>query len=85
MKRGFVHSPHGNIDYREAGRGPAILFIHGTPQSSAQMVGAFSYLQDQHRCIAMSTMGYGDSDRPPEPYTTMHEYDLPPVFIPPAS
>jgi pimeloyl-ACP methyl ester carboxylesterase len=81
VRRGFVHSPHGNIDYREAGHGPAILFIHGTPQSSAQMVGAFSYLQDQHRCIAMSTMGYGDSDRPREPYTTMHEYAQAAVWV----
>jgi pimeloyl-ACP methyl ester carboxylesterase len=74
VKRGFVHSPHGNIEYRESGDGPPILFIHGTPQSSVQMVGAFRHLQDGHRCVAMSTMGYGDSDRPPEPYTTMHEY-----------
>ena len=81
VKRGFVHSPHGNIEYRESGDGPAVLFIHGTPQSSAQMVGVFRNLQDGYRCVAMSTMGYGDSDRPPEPYTTMHEYAQAAVWV----
>ena len=74
VKRGFVQSPHGNIDYREAGEGPVILMIHGTPESSGKMARAFPYLQDEFRCVAISTMGYGDSDRPPEPYDSTEQF-----------
>ncbi len=81
VKRGFIHSPHGNIEYREAGDGTPVLLIHGTPQSSAQMVGALTQLRDDYRCVAMSTMGYGESDRPPQPYTTLHEYAQAAVWV----
>ncbi|MDA0256148.1 MAG: alpha/beta hydrolase [Chloroflexi bacterium] len=74
VKRGFVHSPHGNIDYRESGDGPPLILLHGTPSSSAHYADAFPYLEGDFRCIAMSTMGYGDSDRPPEPYKSIHEF-----------
>ncbi len=81
VRRGFVHSPHGNIDYREAGEGPAIIMIHGTPESSAKMSRSFPYLQDEFRCIAPSTMGYGDSDRPPEPYTSTEEFARAAIWV----
>ena len=81
VKRGFVQSPHGNIDYREAGEGPVILMIHGTPQSSGRMAKAFPYLQDEFRCVAMSTMGYGDSDRPPEPYNTTEQFAQAAIWV----
>jgi len=74
VKRGFVHSPHGNIEYRESGEGPPLILLHSTPSSSAQYQGAFSYLQDHVRAIAMSSMGYGASDRPPQPYKSIHEF-----------
>jgi pimeloyl-ACP methyl ester carboxylesterase len=74
VKRGFVHSPHGNIEYREAGDGPPLILLHGTPSSSAHFAGAFPYLEGEHHCIAMSTMGYGESDRPPQPYKSIHEF-----------
>ncbi|MCY4639502.1 MAG: alpha/beta fold hydrolase [Chloroflexi bacterium] len=81
VKRGFVHSPDGNIDYREAGEGPAILMIHGTPESSAKMSRSFPYLRDEFRCVAMSTMGYGDSDRPPEPYTSTEQFAQAAIWV----
>ena len=74
VKRGFVHSPHGNIEYRESGAGPPVILLHSTPSSSAQYQRAFPYLQDHVRAIAMSTMGYGESDRPPRPYKSIDEF-----------
>ena len=81
VRRGFVHSPDGNIDYREAGEGPAILLIHGTPESSAKMSRSFPYLEDEFHCVAMSTMGYGDSDRPPEPYTSTEQFAQAAIWV----
>ena len=74
IKRGFVYSPHGNIEYREAGTGPPLVFLHPTPSSSVAYQSFFHYFTDQYRCIGMSTMGYGQSDTPPYPYATLHEF-----------
>ena len=76
IKRGFIQSPHGNIEYRESGPadGKPLIMLHPTPRSSSFFIGAFPHLNDEVRCIAMSSIGYGESDRPQEPYTTIQEF-----------
>ena len=76
IKRGFVQTPHGNIEYRESGPadGKPLIMLHPTPRSSSFYIGAFPLLDDEVRCIAMSTVGYGESDRPTVPYTTIEEF-----------
>lgn len=71
---GLVESPHGAIEYREAGEGPAVLLLHWNSASAAYFLPVMPLLQPHVRAVAMSTMGHGESDRPPEPYTTLHEY-----------
>ena len=73
-KRGFVLSPHGNIEYGEMGDGPPLILLHSTPNSSGQLRPMLPLIKDHVRGIAMSTMGFGESDTPPYPYTTLHEY-----------
>ena len=73
-KRGFVLSPHGNIEYMEMGSGPPLILLHQTAISAAEYDGALPLLKDEVRAIAMSTMGFGQSDTPPYPYTTLHEF-----------
>lgn len=74
IKRGFVHSPDGNIEYFEVGSGEPLLMLHSTPESCMSLKDDALRLADTYRVIVMSTMGYGQSDRPPKPYTTMHEF-----------
>ena len=76
VKRGFIQSPHGNIEYRESGPadGKPLIMLHPTPRSSSFFIGAFPHLNDEVRCIAMSSIGYGESDRPQDPYTTIEEF-----------
>ena len=72
-RRGFVETPHGQIEYREAGNGTPLLMMHATPSSSATFEPYFPLIPDR-RLIAMTTIGYGESDRPPEPYTSVEQY-----------
>ena len=72
-QRGFVQTPHGQIEYRESGEGTPLLMMHATPASSATFEPYFPLIPGA-RLIAMTTIGYGESARPPEPYTSVQEY-----------
>ncbi len=74
LKRGFVQSPDGNIEYFEVGAGEPIVLLHATPASCMAYRDVAPLLADEFRVIAMSTMGYGQSDRPERPYTTLAEF-----------
>ncbi len=74
LERGFVLSPHGNIEYFEVGNGEPLVMLHSTPNSCMAYRDIAPLLAADCRAIAMSTMGYGQSDRPPEPYTTLTEF-----------
>ena len=74
LKRGFVLSPHGNIEYFELGSGEPLIMLHSTPSSCMAFRDVAPYLAGEVRVIAMSTMGFGQSDRPPEAYTTLTEF-----------
>ncbi len=72
--RGFVRGPHGDIEYRELGSGPALLLLHALPASSRQFARQMWRLARGRRVIAMTMMGCGASDRPPRPYTELPEF-----------
>src|SRR5207302_1490484 len=78
MKRGYVDTPHGQMHYRiespEGYDGVPVIVMHSTPASSAQMAPLLRELGKEMTAIGIDTIGYGDSDRPPVPYTTMHEF-----------
>ena len=76
VKRGFIQSPHGNIEYRESGPadGKPLIMLHPTPSSSAFFNELLPLLSKNRRNIAVTTMGYGQSDRPPEPYQSLEEF-----------
>ena len=74
LRRGFVQCPDGNIEYFEMGAGEPFLMLHATPASCMAYRDIAPLLADEFRVIAMSTMGYGQSDRPDPPYTTLAEF-----------
>jgi pimeloyl-ACP methyl ester carboxylesterase len=80
MKRGYVDTPHGQIHYRieqpPAGGSDEtpVVVLHNTPSSSEAMAPLLRELGKEVTAIGMDTIGYGQSDRPPQPYTTMHEF-----------
>ncbi len=50
------------IAYREAGSGPALVFIHGMGGNSAAWEGQYEAFSDRYRVIAWDGPGYGASD-----------------------
>ncbi|HEU4521952.1 MAG TPA: alpha/beta hydrolase [Thermoanaerobaculia bacterium] len=57
--RQFLDSPHGPIEFAEAGDGPAVLFIHGAGGGFDQGLDVGRvFLGDGYRLIAPSRFGY---------------------------
>lgn len=55
------------VAYTDRGEGPAILFMHGNPDSRHAWKALFNGLGDGFRCIAPDFPGFGDSEPlPPE-------------------
>lgn len=61
---------HGNrVAYRQAGRGPAIVLIHGITASSATWEGTASRLSDRYTVLAPDLLGHGQSAKPRGDYS----------------
>lgn len=63
IRRRFADLPHGEVHYREAGRGHGapVLLIHASPGSSRQVEPLIAALAARHHVIAPDTPGNGDS------------------------
>lgn len=59
IRRGFVNVAHGQIHYRYAGHGPAVLLLHDSPRSSVMHVPMLRSLASHFTAIAIDTPGYG--------------------------
>lgn len=68
MKRAFVDIPEGQVHFRTEGTGEPILLLHQTPMSSSEYMLVIPILAQNYHVIAMDTLGYGHSDKPPRQY-----------------
>jgi len=57
-----------HLDYRDQGSGPAILFVHGYPDSWRAYEPVLRRMPASVRAVAHSHRGFGDSDRPRSGY-----------------
>lgn len=62
IRRAFADLPHGQVHFRHAGAGEALLMLHGSPGSARQLVRLIDSLAASHRVIALDTPGNGDSE-----------------------
>ncbi len=53
--------PHGDLAYREAGAGDAIVLIHGVGMQSAAWAPQIAALATTHQVIALDMPGHGNS------------------------
>jgi pimeloyl-ACP methyl ester carboxylesterase len=74
IRRGFVDGPDGQLHYREAGEGPPLLLLHLNSGTSTMYLPVLPRFAARFRVIAMDHPGYGDSEAPAEPYTTMAQW-----------
>ena len=63
-----------HLAYREAGRGPALVLLHGIGSSSASWRAQLATLSDRFRVIAWDAPGYGGSDVLLPPVPTPQDY-----------
>jgi pimeloyl-ACP methyl ester carboxylesterase len=67
IRRGFAELPDAEIHYAEVGTGDPVLLLHQTPRSWTEYRHVLPLLGRRRRAIAMDTLGYGDSSKPPRP------------------
>ena len=69
-QRWFVLGSGARVHYVDEGRGPTLLFVHGTPTWSFEWREQIKALSPRFRCLALDLVGMGLSDRPdPFAYT----------------
>jgi pimeloyl-ACP methyl ester carboxylesterase len=64
-------TPDGDVFYKKAGEGPALLLIHGIGAgcSSYEFRQIFEALAEHHTVYALDLLGFGKSDKPALTYT----------------
>lgn len=65
IERRFVDVPAGTIHCASCGDGRVVLLLHQTPRSWDEFRDVLPLLGRSFRAIAIDTIGYGDSSRPP--------------------
>jgi pimeloyl-ACP methyl ester carboxylesterase len=65
---------HGALTWREAGRGPALVLLHGIGSGAASFAGQLAGLSQTHRVIAWDAPGYGESAPLPNPRPLAADY-----------
>jgi haloalkane dehalogenase len=60
----WLDLPAGRMHYVDEGQGPAVVFVHGTPDWSFAWRHLIKALSPGYRCIAPDNLGFGLSDKP---------------------
>ncbi len=72
----FVDVDGVHVHYREAGRGPAVILIHGFGASLDSWAAVIPELATRHRVIAIDLKGFGWTSRPDGDYSPAAEAEL---------
>jgi len=76
ITRHYVDVEGRLVHYRRAGTGPAVVLLHASPRSSAELLPLIELLPDGVTVFALDTPGYGQSDPlPPGRDTLAHFAD----------
>ena len=62
----YFHINGHDLHYVDEGKGPVLLYVHGTPSWSFDFRHVIQSLSSQFRCIAIDHIGFGLSDKPME-------------------
>jgi pimeloyl-ACP methyl ester carboxylesterase len=64
-RKARVKTPSGSIAYREHGRGPVAVFVHGVLLNGHLWRHQLGALSDIRRCIAPDLLAHGDTEIAP--------------------
>lgn len=74
IRRGFLDLGGRTVHFRRAGAGPALVLLHGSPNSSASLEALIQFFSSHFDCIAFDTPGNGESDPLAHPAPTTEDY-----------
>lgn len=69
MKRAYADIPEGQMHYRHAGCGEAVIMLHMSGSSSQEYERVGNLLCDKFSVYAIDLLGFGSSDMPPKRYS----------------
>ena len=64
LRNSRIKLPVGQIFWREVGRGPNLVFLHGSWDDGSQWLRTIEHLSPDFQCFAPDLLGFGDSERP---------------------
>ncbi len=63
LRNGRIRLSEGSLFWREVGRGPTIVFLHGNWADGSQWVPLITQLSQNFHCLAPDLLGFGESSR----------------------
>ncbi len=70
----YHHINGHEMHYVDEGKGPVLLYVHGTPSWSFDFRHVIKALSDHFRCVAIDHMGFGLSNKPTEYDYSTHNH-----------
>jgi pimeloyl-ACP methyl ester carboxylesterase len=75
LRNSRIRLPLGQVFWREVGRGPALVFLHGSWHDGSQWVSVVEQLSQNYHCFALDLLGFGESERPKIHYSVQLEVE----------
>ncbi len=75
IRNSRIKLPLGQVFWRELGRGPILVFLHGSWSDGSQWLPAIERLSQDYHCFALDLLGFGESECPKHHYTIQLEVE----------
>jgi pimeloyl-ACP methyl ester carboxylesterase len=75
LRNSRIRLPLGQVFWREVGRGPVLVFLHGSWHDGSQWLPVIDQLSQNYHCFALDLLGFGESERPKLHYSIQLEVE----------
>lgn len=75
LRNSRIRLPLGQVFWREVGRGPILIFLHGSWYDGSQWLPVIDQLSEHYHCFALDLLGFGESERPKLHYSIQLEVE----------
>ncbi|HEY9849445.1 MAG TPA: alpha/beta hydrolase [Leptolyngbyaceae cyanobacterium] len=69
VRNSRIKLSQGKLFWREVGKGPTLVFLHGAWHDGNQWLPVIDSLSGKYHCLAPDLLGFGESDRPDVHYS----------------
>lgn len=75
LRNSRIKLPLGQVFWREVGRGPLLVFLHGSWSDGSQWLSVIDPLSQEYHCFALDLLGFGESEQPKLHYSIQSEVE----------